>query len=63
VPHLVGTDGAYVTADYTIKAKTGDRVTEGGGWRHTPVKDSRGWKIRTRTSPRRRAPGDCVQVG
>lgn len=25
VPHLLGADAAYVTADYAIKAKTGDR--------------------------------------
>ena len=59
VPHLMGTDGAYVTADYTIKAKTGDRVTDGGGLAtYTLTKDAGAWKIRhTHTSARRRAPG------
>ncbi len=59
VPHLIGTDGAYVTADYAIKAKTGERVTDGGGLAtYTLAKDAGGWKIRhTHTSAKRRAAG------
>lgn len=58
VPHLLGEDAAYVTADYAIKAKTGDRVTEGGGLAtYTLSKGAGGWKIRhTHTSAKRRAP-------
>ncbi len=58
VPHLVGTDAAYVTADYAIRTKTGDRVSEGGGLAtYTLVKDATGWKIRhTHTSAKRRGP-------
>lgn len=58
VPHLIGADAAYVTADYAIKTKTGDRVSEGGGLAtYTLVKDASGWRIRhTHTSAKRRAP-------
>ncbi len=57
VPHLIGPDSAYVTADYTIKARTGDRVTAGGGLAtYLLSKDADGWKIRhTHTSAKRRA--------
>lgn len=63
VPHLLGTDAAYVTADYSLKAKTGDRVVDGGGLAtYTISKDASGWKIRhTHTSARRRAPGGLGQ--
>lgn len=56
VPHFTGTDGAYVTADYAIKAKTGERVTEGGGLAtYILLKEAGGWKIRhTHTSAKRR---------
>jgi len=56
VPH-VGKDEAYVTAEYTIKAKTGDRVMEGGGLAtYTLTKASGAWKIRhTHTSAKRTA--------
>lgn len=56
VPH-VGKDEAYVTADYMIKAKTGDRVMDGGGLAtYTLTKESGAWKIRhTHTSARRTA--------
>ena len=58
IPHLLGADAAYVTADYSIKAKTGDRVTDGGGLAtYTLSKDAGGWRIRhTHTSAKRRAP-------
>lgn len=60
VPHLLGADGAYVTADYALKAKTGDRVSDGGGLAtYALSKDAGGWKIRhTHTSAKRRAPTD-----
>ncbi len=64
VPHLIGTDAAYVTAEYAIKAKTGDRVTDGGGLAtYTLLKSGGAWKIRhTHTSAKRRAPaGGLVQ--
>jgi len=56
VPHLLGADAAYVTADYAIKAKTGNRITEGGGLAtYVLSKDADGWKIRhTHTSAKRR---------
>lgn len=56
VPH-VGKDEAYVTAEYTIKAKTGDRVMDGGGLAtYTLTKESGAWKIRhTHTSAKRPA--------
>ena len=62
VPHLLGADGAYVTADYALKAKTGDRVSDSGGLAtYTLSKDASGWKIRhTHTSAKRRAPGGGV---
>lgn len=67
VPHPIGTDGAYVTADYAIKAKTGERVTDGGGLAtYTLAKDGGSWKIRhTHTSAKRRAPagGDSQDHG
>ena len=58
VPHLLGADAAYVTAEYAIKAKTGERVTDGGGLAtYALSKDASGWKIRhTHTSAKRRAP-------
>ncbi len=65
VPHLLGTDGAYVTAEYALKAKTGDRVSDGGGLAtYTLSKDASGWKIRhTHTSAKRRAPAGGVTPG
>ncbi len=58
VPHLIGTDGAYVTAEYALKAKTGERVTDSGGLAtYALVKSGGAWKIRhTHTSAKRRAP-------
>ena len=58
VPHLIGTDGAYVTAEYALKAKTGERVVDSGGLAtYTLLKGGGAWKIRhTHTSAKRRAP-------
>jgi len=55
VPHVIGKDDAYVTADYAIKAKTGERVMDGGGLAtYTLTKTSGSWKIRhTHTSAKR----------
>jgi ketosteroid isomerase-like protein len=59
VPHLLGTDAAYVTAEYTIKTKAAGRISEGGGLAtYTLAKTGGAWKIRhTHTSAKRRAPG------
>lgn len=58
VPHLIGADAAYVTAEYALKAKTGERVTDSGGLAtYTLMKSGGAWKIRhTHTSAKRRAP-------
>lgn len=57
VPHVIGKDDAYVTADYAIKAKTGEKVMDGGGLAtYTLTKESGSWKIRhTHTSAKRAA--------
>ena len=59
VVHMLGDSAAYVTADYTIKYKTGDRVVDSGGIAtHVLVKEQGAWKIRhSHTAARRRAPG------
>ena len=59
VVHLLGDASAYVTADYTIKYKTGDRVVDSGGIAtHVLVKEQGVWKIRhSHTAARRRAAG------
>jgi ketosteroid isomerase-like protein len=59
VPRLLGTDAAYVTADYTIKAKMGERALDSGGIATFVLsKDKTGWKIRhTSTAARRRPAG------
>jgi len=59
VVHVLGETAAYVTADYTIKYKTGDRVVDSGGIAtHVLVKEGGAWKIRhSHTAARRRAPG------
>ena len=59
VIHMLGDSAAYVTADYTIKYKTGDRVVDSGGIAtHVLVKEQGAWKIRhSHTAARRRAPG------
>ena len=59
VVHMLGDSAAYVTADYAIKYKTGDRVVDSGGIAtHVLVKEQGAWKIRhSHTAARRRAPG------
>ncbi len=59
VPHMLGTDAAYVTADYSIKAKTGERLVDSGGLATFVLsKNAGGWKIRhTATAARRRPAG------
>ena len=59
VVHLLGASAAYVTADYAIKYKTGERVVDSGGIAtHVLVKEGGQWKIRhSQTAARRRAPG------
>jgi ketosteroid isomerase-like protein len=56
VPHVIGADAAYVTADYTIKTMSAGRSSEGGGLAtYTLTKGAAGWKIRhTHTSAKRR---------
>ena len=57
VPHVVGADAAYVTADYMIKAKMGDRLMDSGGLAtYVLSKDASGWKIRHTTTAARRRP-------
>ena len=59
VIHSLGDSAAYVTADYTIKYKTGERPVDSGGIAtHVLVKEQGAWKIRhSHTAARRRAPG------
>ena len=59
VVHMLGDASAYVTADYTIKYKTGDRVVDSGGIAtHVLVKEQGNWRIRhSHTAARRRAAG------
>ena len=59
VPRLLGADAAYVTADYTIKAKMGDRTLDSGGLATFVLSKTDGaWKIRhTSTAARRRPAG------
>lgn len=59
VVHPLGASAAYVTADYSIKYKTGERVVDSGGIAtHVLVKEGGQWKIRhSQTAARRRAPG------
>lgn len=59
VVHMLGDSAAYVTADYSIKYKTGDRAVDSGGIAtHVLVKEQGAWKIRhSHTAARRRAPG------
>jgi uncharacterized protein (TIGR02246 family) len=60
VVHLLGPSAAYVTADYAIKYKSGDRAVDSGGIAtHVLVKEQGAWKIRhSHTAARRRAPED-----
>jgi ketosteroid isomerase-like protein len=62
VPHVLGADSAYVTADYMIKAKTGERLLDSGGLATFVLsKDNGAWKIRhTSTAARRRPAGGLV---
>ncbi|MGE3344334.1 MAG: heavy metal-binding domain-containing protein [Vicinamibacterales bacterium] len=59
VPHVLGDNAAYVTADYTIKAKMGERTLDSGGLATFVLsKDAGSWKIRhTSTAARRRPAG------
>jgi ketosteroid isomerase-like protein len=59
VPHVLGDNAAYVTADYMIKAKMADRVLDSGGLATFVLSKSAGaWKIRhTSTAARRRPAG------
>ena len=59
VVHLLGASAAYVTADYAIKYKTGERVVDSGGIAtHVLVKEGGQWKIRhSQTAARRRPAG------
>jgi uncharacterized protein (TIGR02246 family) len=59
VVHMLGDASAYVTADYAIKYKSGDRVVDSGGIAtHVLVKEQGNWTIRhSHTAARRRAPG------
>ena len=63
VPHVLGSDAAYVTADYMIKAKMTDRLMDSGGLATFVLsKDASGWKIRhTTTAARRRPAGGGLQ--
>jgi ketosteroid isomerase-like protein len=59
MPRMLGADAAYVTADYTIKAKMGDRTLDSGGLATFVLSKTDGaWKIRhTSTAARRRPAG------
>lgn len=59
VPHVLGDNAAYVTADYMIKAKMADRALDSGGLATLVLsKDAGAWKIRhTSTAARRRPAG------
>ncbi|GMV20585.1 MAG: hypothetical protein AMXMBFR57_05340 [Acidimicrobiia bacterium] len=59
VPHVLGDNAAYVTADYTIKAKMGERTLDSGGLATFVLsKEAGSWKIRhTSTAARRRPAG------
>jgi len=61
VPHVLGTNAAYVTADYMIKAKTGERLLDSGGLATMVLsKDTTGWKIRHTSTAARRRPATTV---
>jgi ketosteroid isomerase-like protein len=59
VPHVLGENAAYVTADYMIKAKMGERALDSGGLATFVLsKEAGAWKIRhTSTAARRRPAG------
>ena len=56
VVHVLGESAAYVTADYSIKYKAGERNVDSGGIAtHVLVKEQGRWKIRhSHTAARRR---------
>lgn len=57
VPRVLGPNAAYVTADYMIKAKMGERMLDSGGLALLVLsKDANGWKIRHTTTAARRRP-------
>jgi uncharacterized protein (TIGR02246 family) len=58
VVRLLGPDAAYVTSEYAIKARMGQRDIDSGGLAtHVLIREGGSWKIRhTHTSSRRRAP-------
>ena len=57
VPHVLGPEAAYVTADYMIKAKMPERLLDSGGLATFILsKDTSGWKIRHTTTAARRRP-------
>jgi len=57
VVHALGESSAYVTADYSIKYKTGERNVDGGGIAtHILVREQGTWKIRHSHTASRRAP-------
>lgn len=61
VPHVLGPNAAYVTADYMIKAKNGDRLLDSGGLATMVLsKDTTGWKIRHTSTAARRRPATTV---
>jgi ketosteroid isomerase-like protein len=55
VPHVSG-DTAFVTAAYTMHAKNGDKISDGGGLAtYTLIKEKGAWKItHTHTSAKRK---------
>ncbi len=62
VPRILGADAAYVTADYTIKAKMGERALDSGGLATFVLSKNGGaWQIRhTSTAARRRPAGGAL---
>ena len=57
VIHILGDTSAYVTTDYAIKYKVGERQVDSGGIAtHVLVKEDGVWKIRHSQTAARRAP-------
>ena len=57
VVHALGDSSAYVTADYSIKYKTGERSVDSGGIAtHILVREQGAWKIRHSHTAARRVP-------
>ncbi len=64
VPHVLGDNAAYVTADYMIKAKMGDRALDSGGLATFVLSKNAGaWKIRHTSTAARRRPATGVSSG